>query len=226
MSHGARPSGTSVPVVLPGRWCSLGNISDVWREAEPPDSSGAVDEARDASVARKDLEGERSPGRRGRLAIGNDRVGVTDSKTEQGHEADARVGWSIEGRIWQRKRFEVPSAIGENGKAATATVTWCGFLRGESFEGCEDRRGEGVGTPDGSQIRLVVGREPGSRETRRTPGLAAGCNKPATSERRKPSRWCETTRTERDFEGGSLGTEARAARLVWEWTLGGTSVEG
>jgi hypothetical protein len=31
----------------------------------------------------------------------------------------------------------VPSGTGGNGKGATATVTWCGCRRGESFEGCE-----------------------------------------------------------------------------------------
>jgi len=35
-------------------------------------------------------------------------------------------------------------------------------------------------------------------ETWRTPGSGAGRNKPAPSRRSKPSRWCETTRTERE----------------------------
>jgi hypothetical protein len=52
---------------------------------------------------------------------------------------------------------------GGNGKGATATVTWCGFRRGEPFEGFEERRGEGP-----------------RPETRRTPGSAAGCNRPAS----------------------------------------------
>jgi hypothetical protein len=161
-------------------------------------------------VARKDLEGERSPGRTGRLPAGNGRVGVTDSMAEQRLEVDARGPTERKDRFWQRSRLGAPRRVGGNGKEATATATWCGCRRGESFGGCEHRRGEGLF----------------GRETRRTPGLAAGCNKPATSERRKPSRWRETTRAERDFEGGSLGTEARAERCVWEWTLGGMSVEG
>jgi hypothetical protein len=48
-------------------------------------------EARVRLVVTKDLEGERSPGRTGRLSIGNDRAGVTDSMAEQGLEADAPV---------------------------------------------------------------------------------------------------------------------------------------
>jgi hypothetical protein len=98
-------------------------------------------------VVRKDLEGERSPGRAGRLPAGNGGVDVTDSMMEQGLEADAPVRRSAEGRLWQRRRSEVPSGTGGNGKGATATVTWCGCRRGESFEGCEDRRGERCWTP-------------------------------------------------------------------------------
>jgi len=56
----------------------------------------------------------------------------------------------------------VRRGIRGNGKGATATVTWCGCRRGESFEGCENRRGEGVGTPDGHWIRPGAGWEPDS----------------------------------------------------------------
>jgi hypothetical protein len=132
-------------------------------------AAGAARETRVRLVVRKDLEGERSPGRRGRLPVGNDRADATDSMAEQGLEADVPDLWSIEGRLWQRRRSEVPNGIGGNGKGATATATWCGCCRGESFEGCEIRRGEGVGTPDGTWIRPGVGQEPVSRETRRTP---------------------------------------------------------
>jgi hypothetical protein len=139
------------------------------RKADGWEQAGAAREARVRLVVRKDLEGERSPGRRGRLPIGNDRADATDSMAEQGLEADVPDLWSIEGRLWQRRRSEVPNGIGGNGKGATATATWCGCCRGESFEGCEIRRGEGVGTPDGTWIRPGVGQEPVSRETRRTP---------------------------------------------------------
>jgi hypothetical protein len=59
----------------------------------------------------------------------------------------------------------------------------------------------------------VVGSGPEWSETQRTPGPAAGCNKPATSERRKPSRWCETTRTEQDLQRWSLWSRSRRQRL-------------
>jgi len=54
--------------------------------------------------------------------------------------------------------------------------------RRESFEGQEHA------------MRRPVSRRD---ETRRTPGSGAGRNKPARSKRKKPSRWCETTRTAR-----------------------------
>jgi hypothetical protein len=39
-------------------------------------------------------------------------------------------------------------------------------------------------------------------ETQRTPGSAAGCNRPVAFRRRKPLRWRETTGAERDFARG------------------------
>ena len=64
--------------------------------------------------------------------------------------------------------------IGENGKGATATVTWCGCGRGESFEGCENRRGEGIGTPDGTWIRPGVAREPDLSRNATNPRTGSG----------------------------------------------------
>jgi len=108
-----------------------------------------------------------------------------------------------------------------NGKGETATVTWYGCRRGDSFEGYEPRCGDRRKTrcPGKPGLRRLK-----TRETQRTPGSAAGCNRPATPsskhenvsllanrayerERRKPSRWCKTTRTER-VRGWSPRTEA------------------
>jgi hypothetical protein len=58
----------------------------------------------------------------------------------------------------------------------------------------------------------------GKQETRRTPGSAAGCDKPASSGRRKPSRWCETTRTERI--GSRKAPDRSARQRAREWTPG------
>jgi hypothetical protein len=78
-------------------------------------------------------------------------------------------------------------------------VTRCGYRRGSSFEGCEVRRGEG-------DDRL--GNEAIASETRRTPGSAAGCNKPASALEEEA---VEVVRNHEDGtygEGGSLGVEA------------------
>jgi hypothetical protein len=69
-------------------------------------------------------------------------------------------------------------------------VTWCGCGRVEFFEGCEKRREDCESTKRG---------EPHDWQRDAT--------SPQPFERRKPSRWCKTTRTERDSEAGSLGTE-------------------
>jgi hypothetical protein len=124
------------------------------------------EKARVPSSLEKDLEGERSPGRIGRSPAGNGWRSVTDLTAEQGLEADAPVRQTSTGRFWQRSRSGEASRAGGNGKGATATVTWCGCRRGESFEGCENRRGEGIGTPDGTWIRPGAGWEPESQETR------------------------------------------------------------
>ena len=43
------------------------------------------------------------------------------------------------------------------------------------------------------------------------PRSVAGCNRPVTSARRKPSRWCETTRAERGLAFGSAGPKGASA---------------
>jgi hypothetical protein len=180
----------------------------------------------------KDLGGERSPWKdraRHHRQRRCRRYGLDDGARPRGRRPGRTASG---GRLWQRRRPRFAGAIGGNGEGATAAVTRCGCRREEFFEGCETRREEASARPRGRSG------SPGMRrggvdwpETRRTPGSAAGCNKPATSERRKPSRWCETTRTERDFEDGSsepmrmatcAGVDARQAR---RWR-GGCSVPG
>jgi hypothetical protein len=66
-------------------------------------------------------------------------------------------------------------------------------------------------------------------ETQSTPCLVAGCNKPANIVRSKPSRSCETARTERV---GRLAAAYRSAGPTFglssarEWTLDVMSEEG
>jgi hypothetical protein len=87
----------------------------------------------------------------------------------------------------------------ENGKGATAAVTRCGCQRVEPSRGTNVRRGEG---------RDRLGNESVGSETRRTPGSAAGCNKPASAPEEEA---VEVVRNHEDGtrgEGGSLGAEA------------------
>ena len=100
---------------------------------------------------------------------------------------------------------------------ATAAVTRCGCRRREDFEGCEPRRGERH--CECPAFGPVFGRPPGvgRRCTRNAtnPCPAAGCNRPATSARRKPSRWGGTTRTERDSTGGTRRTDGSFGSREW-----------
>jgi len=128
--------------------------------------------------------------------------GVTDPTTEQGLEA-ATSCTSRERHTPGNGRVN-PEAIDRevNGKGATAAVTRCGCRRGVSFEGYEPRCGDH--RTDRSRLGDQPESERAMRETQRTPGSVAGCNKPATPdrraltrrlanerrhERRKPSRW-------------------------------------
>jgi len=105
-----------------------------------------------------------------------------------------------------------------NSKGATATATWCGCGEGASSEGYETASrgrshtargaaGNGsISTGDGAVHRQRWSRV-GTAPNAANPRSAAGCNKPATVARRKPSRWCKTTRAERDFRGGTSEAE-------------------
>jgi len=55
-----------------------------------------------------------------------------------------------------------------------------------------------------------------AREARTRSG--AGCNKPAGSARRKPSRWCKTTRTERDLRLDAASRRQSPQGWRREWT--------
>jgi len=88
------------------------------------------------------------------------------------------------------------------------------------FEGCEKRREERA---DSARRYASNGapHEASTRETRRIPESAAGCNKPASRMRSKPSRWCETTgrrrpsrRVARWAEGRETGRERDACGHV------------
>lgn len=113
-----------------------------------------------------------------------------------------------------------------NGRGDTVRLLTRGTLRRVSAS-----RGGAVlgGRSDSVNLRVHrVGRSPGRTETRRTPGPVAGCNKPAGPSRRKPSRWCETTRAERDVEAWNPRPEGASASAVAPGVdaMGGTPEEG
>jgi len=147
------------------------------------------------------LEGNKAHGRRGRRSTGNGRQSLRTrwrSKAPRSRSAEVRLS-----RTAQR-----PSA---NDEGATATVMWtscsnaASCQRGDFFEGCEMRRGKAYGSAGGcgsSSLGMA------SRNKQR-PGERNAANpfryQDATSlepgARSKPSRWRETTRTERDSGG-------------------------
>jgi len=149
--------------------CGLPHQSEIWGRQ------------RGCATASKDLEGEPSPGRTGPLPTPARVRRSPDSAAEQGLEGGA---CRESGR--------------PNTREATATVTWCGCRRGSSFEGYEtDVAGKAT---IGSGSRLS-GRffESAATETQRTPGSAAGRNKPA----KRPEE--EAAEVVKNHEGGTSG---------------------
>jgi len=133
-------------------------------------------------------------------------VWTTDPTMEQGLEAPApgtdagnRDGWEGEqsaSRGTARKGEEARTAVkgkASNGRprdAAPRRRSVSATARSGSVAvggGKASKGGKGA-------LRSLVSRR---GETGRTPGSAAGRNKPARSRRIKPSRWCETTRAAR-----------------------------
>jgi len=148
---------------------------------------------------------------------GNGAQETPDPSAEQRLEADAKARSGEQLRIRQRtagkhRRRSEGTARGQRSRQRDAAA-----------EGETSSRGvkRAAGNAD-SRVRMIRSRVMETdcrRETSRTPGSAAGCNKPATQWRRKPSRWCKTTRTERDSRlvasnrsrasNGTVGVDAR-----------------
>jgi hypothetical protein len=129
------------------------------------------------------LEGNQAHGRRGRPKSATAAV-ATDPTAEQGLE--------VEGR---RAAPATVVARRSNDEEAMATATWNGCWRGDFFEGCERADGEAPSAPDqGPSGRLE--RCTGARNAA-NPFRYRDATSPGARARRKPSRWCETTRAER-----------------------------
>lgn len=142
--------------------------------------------------------------------VGNDAIRPRDPTTEQGLEADATVLTPSTSAIlatgWQGSRSFGRHA---NGKKATTAVTRNGCRRGSSFEGSELRCGDLATAPARLYKRCS---ERASRKRSEPHDRQRDATSPQTSRRRKPSKWCKTTRTEQDFRSGPPRAEARRAR--------------
>lgn len=126
----------------------------------------------------------------------------TGPPAEQHLEGDAHVKRRQQRPEQQWSGHDGRRSARGNARKGTAVVTRCGCEGRASSRG-RTRGGEAVDVVIASSRRLetAVGTERDTSqraETPRTPGSAAGCNKPANRRRRKPARWCETTRSERD----------------------------
>jgi hypothetical protein len=151
---------------------------------------------------------------------------ATDSQAEQSLEVGVQ---SADARRREHLATGFPGArrrVRRNGKGATAVVTRCGCQRGEFFEGYETRRGKG-GAPAHRQRWGGAGAEKrGEPQDRQRDATSPRLHGPSASARRsgrrKPSRRCETARTEHDVQVGKPGPEvgmaARSDRR--EWTPG------
>jgi hypothetical protein len=147
--------------------------------------------------------------------VGNDAARPRDPTTEQGLEADATVlipsTYATPATVWHGRRNPGRHA---NGKKATTAVTRNGCRRGSSFEGSELRCGDLATAPARHHPPVGWGRCPERASKKRSEphDRQRDATSPQTSRRRKPSKWCKTTRTEQDFRSGPPRAEARRAR--------------
>jgi hypothetical protein len=146
--------------------------------------------------------------------VGNDATGPRDPTTEQGLEADAtvliseHVRYPGNGVAWSPEPRRHA-----NGKRATTAVTRNGCRRGSSFEGSELRCGDlATLRPHHPLVGCGGALERASRKRSEPHDRQRDATSPQTSRRRKPSKWCKTTRTEQDFRSGPPRAEARRAR--------------
>jgi len=100
----------------------------------------------------------------------------------------------------------------ENGRKATAAATQYGCRRGVLRRVRILHRGEASRRADHPVGR--PGRKRGGPQDRQRDATS-----PQIEKRRKPSRWCETTRAERDFGGWYLRGRSADWPSAQEWTL-------
>jgi hypothetical protein len=147
------------------------------------------------------------------------------------------AGWRRELRgkrtSWRQRSWRHDAAAG-GGNPPGGTKRAAGSRRSRHRLHVNHRKVAGAGCRESGR---KVGARQRPDETQRTPGSAAGCNKPASpslrhrrksglrrrvrrkpgKRRRKPARSCETAKSERESKRGSLGQQ---------WTPGMRSTEG
>jgi len=96
------------------------------------------------------------------------------------------------GRAWCGENLSLARASGTNGRRGAASVMRCSCRRGETFEGYS-AGGKRVNGRSLSGGHAGIEAKPSEPQVRYQ---AATCLEPTVW--RKPSRWCETTRTEHD----------------------------
>jgi len=180
---------------------------------------GSRRQERDLQRSRKDLEEERSPGRSGSAHAGNGADLTPDPAMEQGLGADALDPPTSTDDALATVRCEQGRWSRENGRKATAAATQCGCRRGVLRRVRILHRGEASRRADHPVGR--PGRKRGGPQDRQRDATS-----PQIEKRRKPSRWCETTRAERDFGGWTSGAEARTGRLRGSGRFARMSMEG
>jgi len=175
---------------------SLRSLRSKCRATSPEGDGGACGDQRDWPSPREQ--------RATASCNGRDRNGSDDGARPRGPGSEQPPRESVSD-VGGETRFTVPEVKGEGARFAVKGTASSGRTR-DAHPRCRQAGREACRTTRslsaGGRLRRA-GKAPGGgpfrdgRKPRRTPGSAAGRNRPARSERNKPSRWCETTRAAR-----------------------------
>lgn len=143
---------------------------------------------------------------------------ATDSFAEQDLEVEGRSRTALLPPTGNGEQGARPPEGGSTARREQAVVTRYGCERGELFGGSKASRGARPVSPRHAWRTTPVARRSASRERvsakRGEPhDRQRGATNPRTSVRRKPSRWCETTRAERELDGWCRRPEGVSGQL-------------
>jgi len=156
---------------------------------------------------------------------GRDRNGPDDGARPRGPGSEQPPRETATG-VGGETRFTVPGVKGEEARYAVKGTASDGRTR-DAHPRCRRAPSLSAGETLRRAESSVVGRPVSRREeTRRTPGSAAGRNRPARSERNKPPRWCKTTRAARGRDRPSLPERSRGDASPGRRTLRLRTMEG